>query len=84
MGKFIQGRVFRECYTVTTRTVDYLLLSVLKWFFFSRNSMVLMVPEVHSLLGMVSASICRRKEELRGERKSEKVSVRSSCFIEGV
>jgi hypothetical protein len=34
--------------------------------------MVLMVPEVHSLLGMVSASICRKKEELRGERKSEK------------
>lgn len=68
MGKFIQGRVFRECYTVTTRTVDYLLLCG----FFSRNSMVLMVPEVHSLLGMVSASICRKKEELRGERKSEK------------
>lgn len=73
MGKFIQGRVFRECYTVTTRTVDSLLLSVLSAFFFSsRNSMVLMVPEVHSLLGMVSASICRKKEELRGERKSEK------------
>jgi hypothetical protein len=34
--------------------------------------MVLMVPEVHSLLGVVSASICRKKEELRGERKSEK------------
>jgi hypothetical protein len=71
MGKFIQGRVLRECYTVTTRTVDSLLLSVLSAFF-SRNSMVLMVPEVHSLLGVVSASICRKKEELRGERKSEK------------
>ena len=34
MGKFIQGRVLRECYTVTTRTVDSLLLSVLSAFFF--------------------------------------------------
>lgn len=48
------------------------IIICLKCFFFSRNSMVLMVPEVHSLLGMVSASICRKKEELRGERKSEK------------